>query len=133
MAITLNNGRQWPLVINQDLALADFTSTVAETIAKLPVNSVVTGGYINVTEVWNSTTSDALDIGHSDDDDEYTTTPVDLQALGVTALVLTGYKNTGGLDLIGTWTSGGGTPTTGTATLYVEYIIADRATEIQTT
>ena len=133
MAISLNNGRQNPLVVNQDLVLADFVTTVALTIAKLPFNSVVTGGFINVTEVWNSTTSDVLDIGHSDDDDEYTTTAVDLQALGVTALVLTGYSNTGGLDLIGTWTSGGGTPTTGIATLYVEYIISDRATEVQTT
>jgi len=133
MAITLNNGRQSPLVINQDLALADFTTTVALVIAKLPYNAVVTGGYINVSEVWNSTTSDVLDIGHSDDDDEYTTTAVDLQALGVTALILTGYENTGGLDLIGTWTSGGGTPTTGTAELYVEYIISGRATEVQTT
>ena len=133
MTIALNNGRQNPLVVNQDIVLADLTTAVAAAIAKMPVNSMVTGGFFVVTEVWNSTTSDALDFGHTDDDDEYTPTAVDLQALGVTALALTGYHNTGGLDLIGTWTSGGGTPTTGAGALVLEYIITNRATEVQTT
>ena len=133
MAITLNNGRQNTLVANLDVALADMTSAAVEPAIKLPYNSVVTGGFVNVTEVWDSTTSDALDIGHSDDDDEYTTTPIDLQVLGVTALIVTGYKNTGGLDIDFIWTSGGGVPATGTATVVVEYYIDGRATEVQTT
>lgn len=133
MTISLNNGRQNALVAEQDLALADFTTGVALEVMKLPYNSIVIGGFINVTEVFNSTTSDVLDLGHSDDDDEYSPTPINLQALGVTALTVTGYVNTGGLNLIGTWTSGGGTPTTGTAKLVVQYIIEDRATEVQTT
>ncbi len=129
---TLNNGRQNTLVAYTDLALADLATTVAATFAKLPYNSIVTGGFFAVTEVWNSTTSDVLDLGHSDDDDEYTPTPINLQALGVTALTVTGYVNTGGLDLIATWTSGGGTPSTGAGYLVLEYIITGRATEVQT-
>ena len=100
MALVLNNGRQNPLVVVQDIVLADLASTVAKTVAKMPINSMVTGGYFVVTEVWNSTSSDALDFGHSDDDDEYTATAVNLQALGITALTLTGYLNSSGYDII---------------------------------
>lgn len=131
MTYAFDNGRQTPLVAIAQLALADFTTTVAKAVVKMPVNSVITGGYINVTQVWNSTSSDAADLGHTGDDDKYSATPLDLQSLGVTALDVTGYVNTGGLDLNLTWTSGGGTPSTGAATLVVEYIIVNRATEVQ--
>ena len=130
---TIDDGRQSPLVAIAKVAYDDLTSGSAFEIVKLPYNSIVTGGYINVTTVWNSATSDVADIGDATDDNRHTSSQVDLAAAGRTALTLTGYTNTGGENLNITWTGTGAAPTTGAATIVVEYIIDGRATEVQTT
>lgn len=133
MAITFKNGRQSPLVAEGAFAFGDLTSGTGASFIKLPYNSVVLGGYIIVDTVWNSATSDVVDLGDTTDPDRYTTSAVDLTALGLTALTLTGFINTGGLDFDAEWTGVSTAPTTGAARVYVEYMITDRATEVQTT
>jgi len=125
-----NHGRQYPLVVTQDVTLDQLTTATVVPAIKIPAGARVIGGGILVTEVFDSTTSDSLDIGDGGDDDRYTSTIRNLQTLGYTALTITGYKYTQSdyIDLL--WTSGGGTPTTGAFTAIVEYVIDGRTNEM---
>lgn len=130
MAITKNEGRQEVIAAKVTLTYDTLSSDVAvgEAIMQLPAGAIVVGGFVNVTTAFDSTTSDVLDIGDSVDDDEYTATPVNLQALGVTALTITGYKYTAQTDLLAEWTAGStGTATAGSADVVVQYIVDGRA------
>jgi hypothetical protein len=124
-----NHGRQWALVAMQDFELSQLEDGVAVAAVKLPYGARVTGGGVIITEVFDSTTSDALDIGDGDDADRYSSTPIDGQALGYTALDITGFKYST-IDYVDiTWASGGGTPTTGKGVLIVEYLVDGKANE----
>jgi len=130
MAITLVPGRQEVIAasvsITHDLLSSDIA--VAEGVIQVPEGARVVGGHINVTEVFNSTTSDVIDIGDGGDDDRYSATPVDLTALGATALDVTGYTYTAEDNIDVEWTAGStGTATTGEATITVLYIVDGRA------
>lgn len=133
MAISFDSGRQSPLVAEGAFTYADLVSGTGSAIIKLPYNSVVVGGFIVVDTVFDSVTSDVVDIGDSTDPDRYTASPVDLTAAGATLLSLTGYVNTGGLDIEAEWTGVGGSTSQGAARVFVVYIIDGRATEVQTT
>jgi hypothetical protein len=127
-----NHGRQWPLVATQEFTLAQLTSGEAVPAVRLPGGARVISGFVRIDEAFDSDTSDELDIGDGDDPDRYTTTEIDLQASAGTVGVftITGYRypTSDYLDL--TWTSGGGTPTTGKATMVVQYIIDGRTNEL---
>jgi hypothetical protein len=130
MAITKDSGRQEVIAaevtIKHDTLASDIA--VAEGVIQVPEGARVVGGHINVTEVFNSTTSDVLDIGDGGDDDRYTATPIDLTALGATALDVTGYTYTAEDDIDVEWTAGStGTATTGEATITVLYVVSGRA------
>lgn len=125
MALKLKSGRQPTLLAYIDIVLADLVTTVAKNLIELPHGAVVIGGGVIVSEVFNSTTSDVLDIGDAGSANRYKN-DVNLQALGLTALVPTGYVTTAPTKITGTWVSGGGVPTTGKARLFVEYFVQGR-------
>lgn len=130
MAITKNVGRQEviaaTITIKHDTLSSDVA--VAEGVIQVPEGARVVGGHIVVTEVFNSTTSDVLDLGDAGDIDRYSATPIDLTALGATALDVTGYTYTAEDDIDAKWTAGStGTATTGEATITVLYIQEGRA------
>jgi hypothetical protein len=122
--------RQFPLVAIQDFALSELSDGAAVSAVKLPANARVIGGGVLITEVFDSTTSDAIDVGDGSDDDRYSSTPVDGQALGYTALTITGYKYTAGDYVDLKWASGGGTPTTGAGVLILMYVVDGRGNEV---
>lgn len=128
MAYTENKGVQAPSVKVAEIDLADLTSAEALDIISLPAQAVVTGGHVYVSEAFNSTSSDALTIGDLDDADEYKTS-MSVQATGLTALVPTGIACTTANQrtITLTWTSGGGTPTTGKLRVVLEYIDLSRS------
>ena len=130
MAITLKPGRQEVIAAQIEIkhdTLSD-DAAVAEAIMQVPEGARVVGGHINVTEVFNSTTSDVLDIGDGVDDDRYTATPIDLTSTGATALDVTGYTYTAQDNIDVEWTAGStGTATTGEATITILYIVSGRA------
>lgn len=126
MSLKLQSGRQPPLLAYIDVVLADLVTAVAKNLIELPHGAVVIGGGVVVTQVFNSTTSDVLDIGDAGVANRYKN-DVDLQALGLTALVPTGYITTAPTKITGTWVSGGGTPTTGAFRLWVEYYVQGRS------
>lgn len=117
------NDRQHPQFVTQDFDYTELTTATAVALAKLPAGARVVGGGLLVETVWNSGSSDVLDLGDGADDDRYTSSQIDLTSLGFTALTLTYFKNTTTDWVDGTWTGVGAVPTTGAARLFVEYII----------
>jgi hypothetical protein len=96
----------------------------------LPGNSVVVGGEIEITTVFNPGTSLTIAVGDGVLGTRYASA-ADAEALGRTALVPTGYRYTAPdtIDLTGTLT--GAAATAGAGTLRVQYVIKDRAQEVQ--
>lgn len=128
MPITKNIERQSVLCAWVDINLADLVNNVQSNVAlDIPVGAVILSGQLITTEAWNSTTSDVMDVGDVSSATRYLTDG-NIRALGARVpLVPTGFISTGeGLRV--TWTSGGGTPTTGKVRLEVQYFIRGRAT-----
>lgn len=117
------NDRQHPQFVTQDFDYTELTTAVATALAKIPAGGRVVGGGVLVETVWNSGTSDVLDIGDGADDDRYSSSQIDLTALGFTALDISYFKYTTTDWIDGVWTGTGAVPTTGAAKLFVEYII----------
>jgi len=131
MAITKDAGRQWPLVAKVPFTYADFdTSGVAVAALDLPGNATVIGGELVVETVFNSGTSDALDVGDGASATRYAGA-VDGQAAARTALTLTGYKHTVPDTVDIEWTGAGTAPTQGAGYLLVMYTVDDKANEVQ--
>lgn len=93
---------------------------------ELPPNAVVLSGGVTVTEAFDSSVSDVLDIGDSASEARYAD-DVDLTTLGRTELVPTGYRNTTGASITARWTGLGDAPTQGAFRLDVKYYVEGRA------
>jgi hypothetical protein len=107
-----------------DLTLADFVSNSNVIDVALPANAIVTGGFATVNTVANGTGTDVLDIGDSGTANRYKN-DVDLETLGLTALVPTGYRVTGAetSSLRLTRTAGGTNATTLDVSICVQYVV----------
>lgn len=127
--ITKNSGRAELITAYVDINLADLTTNVAENAIELPANAVLTAGALVTTEAWNSTTSDVMDVGDVTTPARYLTDG-NIRALAARVpLVMTGFVVTNTQKWLSvTWTSGGGTPTTGKVRLEVQYYVKGRAT-----
>lgn len=127
MPITKNSARQCPVVAHVDINLADLVSGTDLQAIELPLNAVVIGGGITVTEVFNSTTSDVLDVGDATVQNRYLNDG-SLRTLARVPLVPTGFKaGTAERNITVRWVSGGGTPTTGKLRLDVTYYVVGRS------
>jgi hypothetical protein len=125
---TLNVGRQEVIAATYQLGYADFaddTGTV-EQLIQVPEGAILVGGFASVEEVFDSTTSDALDFGDAVDPNRYVAA-LDLQSAGGTALLITGYKYTAQDTLDVGWTAGAtGTATQGIVRITVLYVVDGR-------
>lgn len=128
MTITKNSGRQELIAAYVDINLADLTTNVAENAIELPANAVLTAGALVTTEAWNSTSTDVMDVGDVTTPARYLTDG-NIRALAARVpLVMTGFVVTNTQKWLSvTWTSGGGTPTTGKVRLEVQYYVKGRA------
>jgi hypothetical protein len=138
MPILKNQGRQWPLsaelvvTYDQDFGIdSAANTTVIQEAIRLPVGARVVGGEIVVEEVWDNGTTATVDIGDTNPD-RYTTSAVDLTALGRTALLLDGLEVVAAdrdvsLDPIFAGTNA----TQGRAYIRIEYVIGGKANENQ--
>lgn len=129
----MNVSRQYPLVGTQRFDVSQLESGVAVVVAKIPFNSILTGGFLLIDTAFDSNTSDSIIVG--DDGGDATADPnryltaTDVQATGRTALAPTGFQfaTTGHLTL--TWTgdgSGGDIASVGSGILVYEYITEGR-------
>ena len=118
-------------MVNTSGATVDFgeTNLAATTvmIIPLPPGATVTGGAVSTTEIFDSATI-AVTVGDADSAARYLTA-ADISAVGTIPLVHTGYAGTGqNIELVFTVAD---VCTTGTATVSVEYTVADRSCEVQ--
>lgn len=129
MAITKKPGRQWPLVAKVPFAFADFgASGVAEPALDLPAGASVIAASLTITTVFDSVTSDAIDLAGGG----VTLSAVDGQVLGSTAdTTIDSTALTVLTTLTIEWTGVGGSTANGAGFALVEYIINDRSTEVQ--
>lgn len=128
MPITKNSARQELICAHVNINLADVATNVAQAALDLPPGAVIVSGALVTTEAWNSTTSDVMDVGDATSATRYLTDG-NIRALGARVpLVPTGFVHTTTQPaLTVTWTSGGGTPTTGKVRLEVQYYVIGRA------
>lgn len=128
MPITRNSARQELVVAHVDINLADIVNNVAQLALNLPPGAVITAGSLVTTEAWNSTTSDVMDVGDATSATRYLTDG-NIRALNARVpLVPTGFVHTATQPMLTvTWTSGGGSPTTGKVRLEVQYYVIGRA------
>lgn len=128
--LTLDSGRQQPLVAMLDIGFAQVADTaVAVKAINLPYGAIITSGYVIVDEVFNVATSAVLDVGDLLSANRYAN-DVNLKTLGKTDLVPTGYVSDG--EAI--WVLPvlvGAAATTGKARIIVTYVIKNRASENQ--
>jgi hypothetical protein len=122
-----NFGRQYVLAATQTINFGDLVNGSAEVVLDVRPGARVIGGFLLVDTVWNGTTP-TLDLGDGVDPDRYTATPIALDALGLTALDVTGYKYVESDTIDGTLVVTG-TPTQGSATLVIEYLLDGRVNE----
>ncbi len=134
MALDLQKsaGRQWPLIATMPFTYEDLASDSGNALnaVVMPVNSIIIGGSIIISEAFNSGTSDSFAIGDRDNATRYGS-GIDGQATGRTALTLTGNEYTGKNAVTLRWTGSGADPTAGEGILVVEYMMKYRATEVE--
>lgn len=109
-----------------DFGLTNIAPTVFE-IINLPPGSIVVGGDV-VRETAFDTATYTISIGDSGSATRYLGA-TDLKAVGRTALVPTGFRNTSGLNLRMSLTNAD-VCTTGKAKVRVDYVIEGRANEV---
>lgn len=128
MTITKQPSRQELITAYVDINLADLETNVAANALDLPPNAIIVSGRLVTTEAWNSTTSDVMDVGDVTSATRYLTDGNIRALAAVVPLVPTGFiHTTTEKQLTVTWTSGGGTPTTGKVRLEVQYFVKGRA------
>jgi hypothetical protein len=113
-------------------AAVAFSTAASKVVVPIPLppNSMVVGGDISFATVFATSTALNITVGDDTDDDRYLTV-TDLIGGATTLLLVTGYINETGenIELIVEPTVGAATA--GQATLRVEYIVMDRACEVQ--
>ena len=131
MALTKPDGRQYSLVAQVDILQADFATGVGRAVIQLPQNAIVISGQLIVDTAFDSVTSDTGEVGDVTTASRYVSA-VNLQSVGATALVPTGFKTTDvQTDIFFENTEVGSAGTAGVARLIVEYIIDGRHNENQ--
>jgi hypothetical protein len=112
----------------RDFGETSITGTYFFEVIPLPPNAVVVGGEVSRQEAFD-TAGYAIEVGDATDDDRYLAS-TDLKAVGATALVPTGYVHESGENIRISFTNTD-VCTTGKAIVRVDYIVLDRACEVQ--
>ena len=135
MSITKDGGRQYPLVAKAPFTFADFdagavTATSIFEALDLPGDAVVTGGALVITIAFVGPTAATASVGDGLSAARYLA-DTDLKSTGRTALVPTGYETLtpDSIDLDVAMSVA--VATAGAGYLEVEYIIGNRANEVQ--
>ena len=130
MSNVVNNGRQWPLVLEQVIDFTDFNGVAVNSAVqpKLPQGAIVLRGGVFVETAFGL--GAACDIGNAGNGAAYLN-DLDLNVVGFTAFTGgLGLKSSGETILIAP-DAEAKAATAGKARLIVEYILTGRATENQ--
>lgn len=133
MPVTKNPTRQCEEIATCDFSYADLTSGAYAACVDLPLGAIVTGGYLAITTLFNSATTDQFSIGDKIGSASATATTYAAQSSDVTttglaaSIVPTGNQMTDVATVGVVWTGAGTAPTAGVGKLVVKYIINGRA------
>jgi len=137
LATSRNPTVQFPLVAIRRLTQAELPDGAVVSVIPLPAGAIVVGGFAVVETAFDSETSDSIDIGDdggggSADPNRYTSSVVDGQAAGLTALTLTGYKFTKGgwVTVENNMTAEDTEGTAGVLLVVVKYVVEGRFNEV---
>lgn len=138
------SGRQYPLAIVIDFSYATFTKDTAYKVAKLPAGAVITDVILQVRTAWDNTTPvfnvglnsvtpndpddflDAVSLAAGDETHQVSIGDAGTEA-ALDASDLNHITNADYISVLHTAASG--TPTTGAATLIVQYVVRGRDQE----
>ena len=128
-----NTSRQYALQATVDMTYADLLTGVATKALRLPVGAIVVGGGLRTTVADNGGTSVTISVGDTASGTAYVSAAnaktLDLwTAFAVTKL---GALYTAADDIKVTRTEGGTASSAGTFRLVVQYVIDQRANEVQ--
>lgn len=126
--LSLNPSRQYALTAEATIGVANMNESAVPVAAiKLPVGAVVTGGAVIVDTAFDAATA-TVNVGDATTAARYKSA-VNVAALGLTALVPTGYVSNG--DPIRVVPTFADAVTVGSMRLQVTYVINGRANEAQ--
>ncbi len=132
MPITKNPARQELKVAEVAFTYLDLApSASVQPAIELPGGAVVVGGQLVIDTAFNSATNDQIAVGDAASAARYLGDTVVRTNGARTALVPTGFINTGPTDVTIRWTGTGAAPTAGAGRLQVEYYIRGRSTSTQ--
>lgn len=132
MAATKNPSRQCEEVATCDFTYADLTSAAYAAMVDLPLGAIVTGGFLAITTLFDSATTDKFSIGDKIGDANataatYAAQTADITATGqAVAITPTGIEMTAASTVGVVWTGAGTAPSAGAGKLVVRYIIDGR-------
>lgn len=122
--LTLNHGRQYPLVVSQSFTFANVADAgVAASIAKLPRGAVILDAKLVITAGFGA--GSTLAFGTPTSGAAYGT--IDVSAPAVKPLTITGVAS----DQTTLTATPNAALTAGAATLYLTYVVGGRANEAQ--
>lgn len=133
MSATKNANRQCVEVATCEFTYDQLTDATYEPMIDLPLGAIVVGGFLAITTLFNSATTDVFSIGDKRGDaaannTRYAATTADVTATGRAAEITpTGEEMTEASTVGIVWDGTGTAPSAGAGILVVEYIIADRA------
>lgn len=133
MSITKKSGRQEVISARADFTFADLTSATAVPAIDLPAKARILSAYLKIGTAWNSATSDGVVVQSNESTPKaYVTISAASGALSAGLTTVAASTNLAFVNPVAStldvkWTGAGTAPTTGTATLIVEYVVDDRA------
>lgn len=128
MPVTTNSGAQDLVVKTATITYANLVSATDYNAIALPINAVIDSGEIIVETVWNSATTDVLDVGDSASQNRYKNDQDIKGATGRFTITPTGYTTLPTTRWVTVrWVGVGAAPTTGALTLVVKYWVKGRA------
>jgi hypothetical protein len=134
MTTAINKGRQYVLAVEQafdytDLATANLNGALSKVVAKLPKNAIVLDGGILVETAFDGTTP-AVDVGDGTTATLYKTA-ASLAALAYIPFTAGQARSLNGGSVALTPNAGVKVATVGKGRLIVQYIVVDKAIEVQ--
>lgn len=125
-----NYEHQWPLVGHNSFLVVDFVAGLTQKVIGLPAGAQVINGWVNVITPYDSATTAVLDVGDAALQNRYAN-DIDLKTAGRKNLIPTGFLTTAQGAVTATFAQTGAAATVGEARVYIEYIVARKADEIQ--
>jgi len=136
----LNEGRQWPLTMMQDIDVVDCTSqlnandpvnpvtgvNLANLVNKMPSGAIIINAFLLVETAWDQAAT--LDIGLGTVGDTTFGATVALNTVGKHALT-DGFKNVPGNPVVYNYHAAATPATVGHAKVVITYVVPGRATE----